>query len=147
MIERNVILGGRGSGKTYRIMTEIHELLTTGQRPEVLVVFPTLDYLHWWVRMWQDRFPHIQPPDYVSIASMHRIRGRRFSKVYVEDVDSVRDGIYNEAFRDIEIAIAHSEDPEITFVSNWILENQKAHRAPKQTSRSVLRRLAIQRGT
>lgn len=144
MTVRSIIQGGRGAGKTYRMMSEIHSLLISGRRPDVLVIFPEMRYVHWWIREWQDRFPQVPPPDYMTIGNMpFRIRGRKVARVFVEDVDSIPDGIYNPAFLDLYPAMASFDDSEITFTSNWILENLTAHRA-KHTSRSVLRRLAVQ---
>lgn len=96
MIDRQIIFGGRGCGKTYQIMTEIHELIRDGKRADILVIFPTMSYLHWWTREWQQRFPHVPMVSYTSMQAMDRVRGRRVKYVFIEDIGESPDGIYTD---------------------------------------------------
>lgn len=96
MIDKQIIFAGRGGGKTYKIMTEIHDLIKAGERSDIVVVFPTMNYLHWWAREWQDRFPFVAMPFYTSMVAMERVRGLRFKHAYIEDIDKDPEGIYSE---------------------------------------------------
>lgn len=128
MTEYNIILSARQSGKTYRLMTEIHEMIVAGRYGEVLVVFPAHNWAHWWVRAWQDRFPWVPIPEHISINNTLNVRGRRLAKVYVEDVDQIQDGIYNERFNDIWPALVSPfGDEEVVFTSSLLDINQRSH--------------------
>lgn len=115
MIERNVIFNGRGGGKTYTIMTEMHELIVQGRRSDILVIFSTLDMAYWFKREWEYRFPHVQMPRYTSINAMDRVRGLRVAKVYVENIEQIPDGIYNEKLNWVLPCFVDAVDPEIIF--------------------------------
>ncbi len=120
MIERNVIFHGRGGGKTYTIMTEIHDLIVgQNRRSDVLVIFPNMSYLHWWGREWTNRFPHIPMPRYTSINAMERVRGLRLAKVFVEDIEAIPDGIYSEKLEALYPTFVEADDPEITFTCGY----------------------------
>ena len=125
MIDRNVIFGGRQVGKTYTIMQEINEWIVKGRRAEILVVFPTAEYVHWWSRMWQYHFHNTPMPEYITINNRLKVRGRFFSKVYVEDVDMYEHGIYDERLREIEVSLRTPlNDEEFVFTSSPIVLNQ-----------------------
>lgn len=109
----SVLFGTRQSGKTYTIMTEIHDLILAGERAGILVVFPNMSYVHWWINEWRRRFPSIPPPTYTSIESMDRVRGRRLRDVYVEDIDGVADGIYHEKLNYLSVVL--EPDGSITY--------------------------------
>lgn len=96
MIEKEIIFSGRQGGKTYQMMTEIQELIVTGHRSEILVIFPTLEYVHWWTREWQIRFPHVSMVAYTMLTAMDRVRGKVFKYVFIEDIDTQPDGVYSE---------------------------------------------------
>lgn len=104
MRDRELVLpGGRGSGKTHAVMSEIHDLILAGERPKILVVFPDAHYVYWWGREWERRFP-FEMPRYTTIQRMDVVRGLRLRHVYVEDIDNVPDGIYNPKVNDLRIA-------------------------------------------
>lgn len=103
MIQEYIRSGDRQSGKTHDLMTEIHLLIVEGERPNILVVFPSTDYVYSWIHRWRERFPHIPPPSYVSISNTLAVRGRTLKFVYVEDVDLIRDGWRNEKFNSIAL--------------------------------------------
>lgn len=96
MIDRQIIYGGRGSGKTYKMMTEIYELAKSGERSDILVIFPSMNYLHFWQREWERRFPYVPMVAYTSLQAMDRVRNRTFKYVYVEDIDEQSGGIYDD---------------------------------------------------
>jgi hypothetical protein len=124
----NIIQRGRGGGKTYAIMTEINDLITQQRRQEILVVFPDHHYVYWWVGEWRRRFGSTPPPEYITVANRLKLRGRRVAKVYVEDVDQIPDGIYNDVFREIAPAMWSAfDDAEIICTSSWIGMNQITH--------------------
>ena len=124
----NIIQAGRGAGKTYTMMTEINELITQQRRQEILVVFPDHHYVYWWVGEWRRRFGSTPPPEYITVANRLKLRGRRVAKVYVEDVDQIPDGIYNDVFKEIAPAMWSAlDDAEIICTSSWIGMNSKTH--------------------
>lgn len=128
MIEHNVILNGRGSGKTWTIMNEMHELILAGRRAELLVVFPDVHYLSWWRNMWDGLFPQVPMPRYISINNRVRVRGLQVAKIYVEDIDGYEQGIWDERFRDIwPCLFSPFNDEEVVFTSSWLPLNQRTH--------------------
>lgn len=133
MIERNVIFGPRQSGKTYAIMTDIHDRIISGERSDVLVVFPAMSHLTWWRDEWNKRFPHLPMPDYTSMNAMERVRGKRVKHVYVEDIDSDGDGIYADKLTWLYPCIIG--DGSITFTCSPIPGNDTAHREPPPPTR------------
>lgn len=133
MIERYVLQGGRGGGKTYAIMTEIHDRIIAGERANILVIFPTMNHLTWWRDAWNQRFPHIPMPDYTSMGAMNRVRGKRVKHVYVEDIDSSDEGIYAEKFMWLYPCI--QSHGTITFTCSPIIGNDTAHREPPPPTR------------
>lgn len=139
MIDFNVIQNGRGGGKTYDIMTEIGNLVVAGRRPEILIVFPAINYLHFWSGEWRRRFGGMPMPEYVAINNTLKIRGREFSKIYVEDINTYEDGIYDQR---LEMSVfpyiygVHG-DCEVVFTSSQIPTNQRSHSVVK-TSQDVM---------
>lgn len=132
VIESNVIVGGRGSGKTHTVMTEIHDRIIAGERADILVVFPQMSHLTWWGNAWKARFPHLPMPDYTSMKSMERVRGKRVKHIFVEDIDHDPDGIYAEKLQYLYPCIVG--DGSITFTYSPIVGNNIAHREPPLAS-------------
>lgn len=140
----NIIQGGRGSGKTYTIMTEINELIVQQRRPEIIVVFPHHHYVYWWLGEWRRRFGSTPPPDYVTVSNRLKLRGRQLAKVYVEDINEIPDGIHNEIFDELRLNLRSPlGDNEIVCTSGWILSNLKTH--SKVTSAADITRDRIRR--
>lgn len=141
MIQFNVITNGRAGGKTWTIMHEMHDLILAGRRADVLVVFPNMSYLSWWRGMWEDLFPQIPMPRYISINNRERVRGLQVAKIYVEDIDTYENGIWDQRFYDIWPALrsAHN-DEEVVFTSSWLDLNLRSHSRITKKS-DVLRRL------
>lgn len=124
----SVIVSGKQMGKTYTMMTEIHDLIVRGRHGDVLVVFPTSNYLHWWVREWQNRFPWVPMVDYTIGNNVLKVRGRQYGKIYVEDVDAYPNGIYEDKFQDLNMCLV-GDDAEIVFSCSLLPVNQKSHNA------------------
>jgi len=124
----NVIQSNRGEGKTYQIMTEINELVVQQRRQDVMVVFPDVRYAYWWISAWRNRFGSTPPPDYITVQNRLKLRGRRLAKVYVEDVDTLESGIYDDLFAEIEPSMwsAHG-DVEVVVTSSPIALNNRTH--------------------
>ena len=129
MIQREIIFGGRGCGKTYQIMTEIHELIRDGKRADILVIFPTMNYLHWWTREWQNRFPHVPMVSYTSMQAMDRVRGRRVKFVFIEDIGESDDGIYSEKLEWLYPCLSFGGT--ITFTCRTTLLGDRSHSRSK----------------
>ena len=128
MTEFNVIFNGRQMGKTYTIMTEIHDLIVAGRATEVLIVFPAVNWVHWWVREWQSRFPFVPMVDYTTINNNLNVRGKRYSKIYVEDVGNIDDGVHNNRLEDIFMTLLSPfNDEEVVFTCSPIELNQRSH--------------------
>lgn len=102
-------------GKTTLIMDEIHELAVQNRTQEVLVVVHDARHGQWWENVWRDKYPALRPPRIMSIQNTLPIRGRRFEKIYVEDVDVQEDGIYSVKLRDVLPALVFARDPELIF--------------------------------
>lgn len=111
-----VMQSNRRCGKTYTIMTEIHDLIIQGRRSEILVVCPSLNYVYWWVREWQRRFPHLPMVDYTSMQAMDRVRGKWYSRIFVEDINlsPSEEGMYDEKLNLLRFT-ARAEDAEIVY--------------------------------
>jgi hypothetical protein len=137
MAEEFVIFNGRGGGKTYTIMTMIHELILAGERPWIMVVFPTMGHVHWWGRMWMERFPSIPMPNYTSAQAMDRVRGRRLRHVFIEDVETIQDGYRNEKFDFLWAAIAGDPDATITYTCSGLPEQSWRQAPPDWTEEAA----------
>lgn len=111
----SVVFRPRGMGKTTLIMDEIHELAVQNRTQEVLVVVHDARHGQWWENVWRDKYPALRPPRIMSIQNTLPIRGRRFEKIYVEDVDVQEDGIYSVKLRDVLPALVFARDPELIF--------------------------------
>lgn len=136
MIEFNVIQSGRREGKTHTIMTEIHEWIVAGRLAEILIVFPAQNWVYWWTREWQSRFPYVPMPKYVTLTNTMSVRGARFSKIYVEDVDGIESGIYNPKLLDIyPCLLSPLGDEEVIFTCSPLELNQRSHNA--ETSKKM----------
>lgn len=138
MIEASVYLGGRGGGKTYAMLTEINELIVQGRRSEIVVVLKDPPALHWFTRVWYERFPTIEMPEYILITNRLKLRGKRLGKVFVENVELYEDGIYDERIVELFIGMtgALHDDPEIVFTSGWLELNQRSH-SKQLTAREI----------
>ena len=142
MIEREIIFARRGGGKTYKIMTEIHDLIRSGSRADVLVIFPTMSYLHWWTREWEERFPHVPMVAYTALTAMDRVRGRTFKNVYVEDIIMDDEGINSTKLTWLYPCL--KGEGTITFTVRPIEINQRSHsesKTSKQAQRAALERM------
>lgn len=143
MAEEFVRFAPRQAGKTYATMTEIHDLILAGERPGIMVVFPTMSYVHWWGRAWMERYPSIPMPNYTSAQAMDRVRGRRLRHVFVEDVDTIQDGYRNEKFDYLYAAVANDPDATITYTCSPLPE-ESWRQAPMDWTHeaAVLREMA-----
>ena len=111
----SVIFRPRQMGKTSLIMDEIHELAVQNRTTEVLVVVPNQMHREFWEREWRNKYPALRPPAFLSLQNTLSARGRRYEKIYVEDIDLEPEGIYSEKLRDILPSLAHAREPELIF--------------------------------
>ena len=141
MIEFNVIQSPRQGGKTYTIMTEIHDWIVAGRLAEILIVFPAQNWVYWWTREWQSRFPYVPMPKYVTVNNTMSVRGARYSKIYVEDITSIEDGIYHPKLLDIwPCLLSPLDDEEVIFTCSPLELNQRSHSA-KYTKWDVIKKM------
>ena len=110
-----VVFRDRQMGKTSLIMDEIHELAVQNRTPEVLVVVSNMRHRDWWIREWRGKYPALVPPRIISMTNVLPIRGHRFEKIYIEDIDIDLEGIYSDRVNDIWPCLAWARDPELTF--------------------------------
>lgn len=146
MIQREIIFGGRQSGKTHTIMNEIHDLIRAGERDNILVIFPTMSYLHWWTRAWQRLFPHVPMIRYTSMQAMNRVIGLRVKHVFVEDIEHTTWGIDSPELNWLYPAL--SEDATITFTCSPTVLGDRSHsqsKTPAEIRRETLRKIRKQR--
>jgi len=138
VIEYNVIQGGRQTGKSTALMTAVHQFIMDGNgASEVLVVVPSHNYINWWTRTWQRRFPAIPVPPIISITNRMRVRGMQVKKIVVEDVNIYPDGISDIRLRDIFPAM---RDGEVVFTSsNDFPLNSKSHNLHHYDHEDLLR--------
>lgn len=100
----DVIQNERGSGKTYTIMQEIKEAIVAGTAPsEIAVVLLGSHRIHDWTRQWQYLMgTTVRPPEIMTHTTAGiRLRGAHLKRLYVEDIDGYRDGIYDPRIMDI----------------------------------------------
>lgn len=115
MIQVSIIFNNRQSGKTTAITEEIHELAVQNRTPEVLVVFPNKSQSDYWLRRWRDTYPALVPPRVVTMQNILPVRGYRFEKIYVENIDFDLEGIYSGRVRDLLVSLVDAREPEIVF--------------------------------
>lgn len=107
--------GGRGSGKTYASMTQIHDLIIAGERPNICIVFPNKDSVQWWYEAWNQRFPHIPMPTYTTVHNTLNTRGRRWRYVYVTDASAIDGGWRNDKLWQT-VLVDLTPDAEIVYI-------------------------------
>lgn len=122
----HVIQAGRGAGKTYNMMTAVHEYVQAHSWEGVVIVVPDHRMVHWWVRSWQERFPFLSVPNVLSVRSLDRVRGTRLRRVYIEDVDRFEDGIYDQSLEMVWFAL-RGDDSEVYVTSSLNRLNDAAH--------------------
>lgn len=110
-----VVFRDRRMGKTSLIMDEIHELAVQNRTAEVLVAVSNMRHRDWWIREWRSKYPALAHPHIISMTNLLPIRGRRFEKVYIEDIDIDLEGIYSDRVQDIWPVLAWARDPELIF--------------------------------
>jgi len=131
MVETFVIQNHRQTGKTWAIMSEIHDLILDGHKENVIVYGPNHEWLYHWTRMWRERFNVLPFPDYVLGDNFLGVRSRLYRYVFVDDVDFLEDGIRSDVLQYI-----HAMKPEqITFTATTA-EYRPAHNdyVPKHQS-------------
>jgi hypothetical protein len=111
----SVVFRPRQMGKTSLIMDDIHELAVQNRTTEVLVVVPSASHREFWERVWRNKYPALRPPAFLSLQNTLSVRGRRYEKIYVEDIDLEPEGIYSEKLRDILPCLAWAREPELIF--------------------------------
>ena len=117
--------GGRQSGKTYTIMQEIHNLILEGLRPTILLVFVTASQAAYWQAQWNLLFPHLPMPRYVTVENRLGARGFTFSNVYIENVNLLDEGIYDN--RLMEIGTSVKPEGSITFTYSPTALSNRSH--------------------
>lgn len=127
----------RQNGKTYDMMSEIHEHIVNGSRQSILVVLGDMREVQFFADQWALRFPRLPRPDYVNLHNTLRIRGRQYEHVYVENVDLLDDGIYDERLQTITVGIPPGGT--ITFTSSPNLWSEQSHRKVVTTN-DIIRR-------
>lgn len=127
MIERTFIQNGRGTGKTYTLMSLVREQISETGHDSVVVVLPDHSYKRWWFREWRARFGTVVPlPFSVVSDNLLPLRGRfGLVKAYVEDIDTYEDGIYDERLHNLILSLV--EGGEILFTSGRNTLNQRTH--------------------
>jgi hypothetical protein len=131
--------GLRQSGKTHAVMQILHDQYLRGRYAETVVVFPSADYLRWWMEMWRRRFPHTPVPPYVIIGNLLPVRGRLISLAVVEDVHLLADGIWDPRIETLLSSMVFSQDSEILFTASPNHLNARSH-SRTVTSEDVMRR-------
>lgn len=123
-----VILGERRAGLTSTLHSEIHDQVVKGQRRN-LVVFPSANYIHAFVRTWHDDFPFVPVPDYTLIGNLLKIRGMQYQCIYVEDVQNYEEGIYDPRLELLYISLFNNDTVEVLFTASKLPLNGRTHSA------------------
>jgi len=143
----SVIFNQRQCGKTATILEEIHTLAVQNRTPEVLVVVPDMRQKEWLVREWRTKWPSLTPPTIISIQNTIPVRGRRFEKVYVENIEIDLEGIYSDRIMDLWLCLVEARDPELVFTCSpmdepkWQPAPVERQRAIRKARRDFLKRL------
>lgn len=141
-----VIQAGRGAGKTYNMMTEIRKYMTEHSWERVLVVLPSASHVHWWTRVWQERFPFLTIPRTVSVRDIYRTAGLHVNRIYIDNIDLIEDGWWNTDLDylwpcltgdDPEVYITSSLDP-LNFYAHTPYEVVEANRQAEERERELL---------
>ena len=123
-----IIQAGRGAGKTYNMMTAVQEYVNAHSWEGVLVVVPDHRMVHWWVREWQQRFPFLTVPKVLSVRSLDRVRGYRLHRVFIDNVDWLEDGIYDQDLDMVWFALrGDAYEAEVYVTSSLNRLNDSAH--------------------
>lgn len=127
-------------GKSNEVMGEVHELIVAGRASEILLVFSDKQQAYQWVREWQDVFPFVPAPDYVTINNMLNVRGKQVSRVFIENVEMYENGIYEEKLEWLWPCLRSPlNDEQIVFTSSPLELNQRSHSATVKVADVVAR--------
>lgn len=142
-----VVFKDRRMGKTSLIMDEIHELAVKNRTAEVLVAVSNMRHRDWWIREWRSKYPALAPPHIISMTNALPIRGRRFEKVYIEDIDIDLEGVYSDRVQDIWPVLAWAREPELIFTCSPlnIVFPDWDELARKQAEEEAIRTAAVMR--
>ena len=137
-----VLFNNRQGGKTWAIMDEIKELAVQNRTAEVLVIVPSMSHREWWIREWRSKYPALTCPRIESLQSPVGVRGRRFEKIYIEDIDVNPEGIYDQKLWDVWPCLAWAREPEVTFTCSplpfayeSLVEQDKRHAREREEAR------------
>lgn len=141
------IFNNRRCGKTTAILEEIHALAVQNRTAEVLLVVPNMRQKEFVTREWRARWPSLTPPMIISIQNTIPVRGRRFEKIYVENIEIDLEGIYSDRLKDIFPCLAYAREPEVVFTCSpmdepkWQPAPVERQRAIRKARRDFMRRL------
>lgn len=110
-----VIFNGRQTGKTTLVMDEAYSFALERRTAEILIIMSSARAVDSWRRQWRDKYPALLCPHVISIQNTLSARGRRFEKIYIEDIDHDLEGIYSERVMQVWPCLAHAREPELVF--------------------------------
>lgn len=112
----SIVFNGRRTGKTTWVMQQIHDLAIQNRTHEVLVVVSDSRMREFWVRTWRFEYPALTVPKIVTISNPLEARGRRFEKIFIEDIEDNEEGIYDhKLLMDVLPCLINARDPEVVF--------------------------------
>ena len=143
----SVIFNGRQGGKTKTILDEVHDLAVQGRIAEALIVVPDMRQKEFIVQTWRKRWASLTPPEVVSMQNLLPLRGRRFQKIYVENIEFDLEGIYSSRLDFIWPCLVEALDPEVVFTCSpmdqppWQPAPVERQRAIRKARRDFMKRL------
>ena len=98
--------GQRQSGKTTWLMGEVYDYVRTNGSARVVVSLPTYQALKLWSDMWRSKYT-IPVPKCVVATNTLPVRGFPADRVFIDEVNWLQDGIYDEKVMDLAMCLAN----------------------------------------
>lgn len=116
-IEWSVIHRPRRTGKTTAVLESVHERAVRGLLSSTLIVTHDQREAERIIRLWRSSYMSLPDPDIITMRSVHRVRGRKYEKIFVEDIEIDLEGIYSDRVKPL-LASLDGDEPEIIFTSS-----------------------------
>lgn len=113
-----VYVKDRQGGKTTWLLDQVHNLVVAGRGSEVLIVVSNTRMIEYTKKAWRSRFPALRMPDIIALTNTIGTRGRRYSKIFVDDIEVSPYGWADDKISDLLPCLVWADDPEVFFTAS-----------------------------
>lgn len=122
MLSKRVFVHGgpRRSGKTTWLMEGVYDYVRTNGSARVVVSLPTYQALKSWSDLWRSKYT-IPVPKCIVATNTLPVRGFPADRVFIDEVNWLQDGIYDEKVMDLLMCLAYG-DPDAAMIMTYTVE-------------------------